>query len=129
MFDIGFWELVVIAVVTLLVVGPDEFPTVVRKVSTWINDVRKYVSAVKSDFDREINKAEELKELIAKEAKIAEMHQEIDETQTAIPVNYDQLRKRAAAKNKEHQAPEQGNGEGAPPGPASPPDTDDKRKE
>lgn len=129
MFDIGFWELVVIAVVTLLVVGPDEFPTVVRKVSTWINDVRKYVSAVKSDFDREINKAEELKELIAKEAKIAEMHQEIDETQTAIPVNYDQLRKRAAAKNKEHQASEQGNGEGAPPGSASPPDTDDKRKE
>lgn len=100
MFDIGFWELVVIAVVTLLVVGPDEFPTVVRKVSSWINDVRRYIAAVKADFDHEIRKAEELKKLIAKEAEIAEMHKVIDETQTAIPVNYDQLRKKQGGEMK-----------------------------
>jgi len=139
MFDIGFWELVVIAVVTLLVVGPDEFPTVVRKVSTWVNDARRYVSAIKSDFDREIQKAEELKELIAKEAKIAEMHQEIDENQTAIPVNYDQLRKRPAAKAPDppygpqggdrKKDEEQDKGEGAPPAAGGPADAADKHKE
>lgn len=88
MFDIGFWELVVIAVVTLLVVGPDEFPTVVRKIGSWISDVRRFVSAVKSDFDREINKAEEIKRRIAKEAEVAELHKIIDETQSTIPVNF-----------------------------------------
>lgn len=128
MFDIGFWELVVIAVVTLLVVGPDEFPTVVRKVSTWVNDVRKYVSAVKSDFDREIQKAEELKDRIAKEAKVAELHQEIDEDQTSIPVNYDKLRKRPAAKPTETQEPERGSGEGTSPADSGPADAEERRK-
>ncbi|NOY62665.1 MAG: twin-arginine translocase subunit TatB, partial [Gammaproteobacteria bacterium] len=32
MFDIGFWEITVIAVIALLVVGPDEFPQLVRSV-------------------------------------------------------------------------------------------------
>lgn len=88
MFDVSFWELVVIAVVTLLVVGPNEFPTVVRKVGSWIRDVRRFTAAVKADFNREINKAEELKKRIAKEAEVAEMHKVIDETQATIPVNY-----------------------------------------
>lgn len=88
MFDIGFWELVVIGVVTLLVVGPDEFPTVVRKIGGWVNDVRRFVSSVKSDFDREINKAEEVKQRIAKEAELAELHKVIDETKTTIPVDF-----------------------------------------
>lgn len=97
MFDIGFWELVMIAVVTLLVVGPDEFPTVVRRVSSWINDVRRYAAAVKTEFNAEIRKAEELKELIAKEAQVAEMHKVIDETKTVIPVNYQPKSPLAAA--------------------------------
>lgn len=88
MFDIGFWELVMIAVVTLLVVGPDEFPAVVRKLGAWIADARRYTAAVKSEFNAEIRKAEELKELIAKEAQVAELHKIIDETKTVIPVNY-----------------------------------------
>jgi sec-independent protein translocase protein TatB len=104
MFDIGFWELVVIAVVTLLVVGPDEFPTVVRKVSSWIGDVRRFVSAVKSDFDREINKAEEIKQRIAKETEIAELHKVIDETQGTIPVNF---RPKAGRQGGEKQESEQ----------------------
>ncbi len=100
MFDIGFWELVVIAVVTLLVVGPDEFPTVVRKIGSWVNDVRRFVSAVKSDFDREINKAEEIKQRIAKESELAELHKVIDETQSAIPVNF---RPKAVKQDKDEQ--------------------------
>jgi sec-independent protein translocase protein TatB len=106
MFDIGFWELVVIAVVTLLVVGPDEFPTVVRKIGTWVGDVRRFVSAVKSDFDREINKAEEIKQRIAKEAEIAELHKVIDETQSTIPVDF-RARTAKQDKDKQEQKPEQ----------------------
>lgn len=88
MFDIGFWELLVIAVVTLLIVGPDELPTVVRTVSRWITDIRQYVSSVKADFDREMRKAEELKELMAKESEVSEMHKVIDEAKGTIPVDY-----------------------------------------
>jgi len=100
MFDIGFWELVVIAVVTLLVVGPDEFPAVVRKISSWLNDVRRFVATVKSDFDREINKAEEIKKRIAKETELAELHKVIDEAQSTIPVNF---RSKADKQDKDKQ--------------------------
>lgn len=86
MFDIGFWELVVVGVVALVVVGPDEFPALVRNVGQWIGNARKFVSSVKDDFNHEIEKAEELKRLIAQETQIAELHKLVDETQATIPI-------------------------------------------
>ena len=75
MFDIGFWELAVIAVIALIVVGPEEFPSLVRNISRGIAKIRQYVSAVKSDMDFEIERVEELKRLVEKEAKLAEMEE------------------------------------------------------
>ncbi len=86
MFDIGFWELVVVAVVALVVVGPDEFPTLVRNAGRWMSKARQFINSVKQDFDHEIEKAEELKRLIAQETQIAELHKLVDETQATIPI-------------------------------------------
>ena len=58
MFDIGFWELTVIAVIALIVVGPEDFPSLVRNISRGIAKVRQFVSAVKSDMDFEIERVE-----------------------------------------------------------------------
>lgn len=86
MFDIGFWELVVVGVVALVVVGPDEFPTLVRNAGRWMSKARQFINSVKQDFDHEIEKAEELKRLIAQETQIAELHKLVDETQATIPI-------------------------------------------
>lgn len=86
MFDIGFWELVVVAVVALVVVGPDEFPTLVRNAGRWMSKARQFINSVKQDFDHEIEKAEELKRLIAQETQIAELHKLVDETQATVPI-------------------------------------------
>jgi sec-independent protein translocase protein TatB len=61
MFEIGFSEIVLIAIVALLVVGPQEFPALVRNIGSWLGKARRFMSSVKSEFDREINKAEEIK--------------------------------------------------------------------
>ena len=45
MFDIGFWELLVIAVVSLLVAGPEKLPGLVRDVGRWTAKLRRYVDA------------------------------------------------------------------------------------
>lgn len=64
MFDIGFSELVVIAVITLLVVGPERLPKVARTVGLLFGRVQRYVSEVKTDINREL-KLEELRKIEA----------------------------------------------------------------
>ncbi|MBI3773812.1 MAG: twin-arginine translocase subunit TatB [Gammaproteobacteria bacterium] len=92
MFDVGFWEILVIAVVALLVVGPDEFPTLVRKASQALSKARQFASAVKTEFQREVEKAEEIKRKIEQETRIAELHKMLDPRQMELPVDNDPRR-------------------------------------
>jgi len=78
MFDIGFWEILVIAVVALLVVGPNEFPVLVRTIGVWIGKIRRFMAETKNDLDLEFRKAEELKQLMEREASLAELHEQVD---------------------------------------------------
>jgi len=78
MFDIGFWEIIVVAVVALLVVGPDEFPTLVRNIGGWLGRLRRFVSDTKNDLEQEFRKADELKQLMEREANVAAMHEQVD---------------------------------------------------
>jgi sec-independent protein translocase protein TatB len=85
MFDIGFSELVVIGIVALLVFGPEEFPTMVRNVMAAVSKLRRMASSVRADLEHEVRKAEELKQLIAREADIAKLHETIGDSQLTIP--------------------------------------------
>ncbi|MFZ1537001.1 MAG: Sec-independent protein translocase protein TatB [Chromatiaceae bacterium] len=68
MFDIGFMELVVVAVVALLVVGPERLPRLARTAGLWVGRARRTLATVKAEIDSEL-KAEELKEILAKQAR------------------------------------------------------------
>ncbi len=87
MFDIGFWEIAVIAVVALLVVGPEEFPALVRTIGSWLGKIRGFMSDAKSELEKEAGKAEELKRLIEQEARIAELHKIAEEANARIPID------------------------------------------
>ncbi len=78
MFDIGFTEIILIVVVALLVVGPREFPGLVKQVGSWLGNIRQFANSVKTEFDKEIHKAEEIKQLMAREAEIAATPQHTD---------------------------------------------------
>ena len=80
MFDIGIMELGLIAVVALLVIGPERLPAVARTVGFWFGKVRKFVSSVQDDFNREVIKSEELKRLVEEQAKIKDVHEIIEHT-------------------------------------------------
>ena len=58
MFDVGFWELAIIAVIALLVIGPDRLPKAARTAGLWVGRARRLVSEVKSDIDREIRESD-----------------------------------------------------------------------
>ena len=54
MFDVGFWELVLCAVVALIVLGPERMPVVVRSVAHWLGAARSTLNAVKAEFEQEL---------------------------------------------------------------------------
>ena len=62
MFDVGFSELIVIAVVALVVIGPERLPKVARTAGHLLGRLQRYVTDVKADISREVQ-LDELKKL------------------------------------------------------------------
>ena len=54
MFDIGFWELGIIALLALLVVGPERLPRLARTTGLWLSRGRRTIQNIKDEIDREI---------------------------------------------------------------------------
>ncbi len=86
MLDIGFLEIMLVGVVALLVVGPNEFPGLVRNVGRGLGKLRGFLSSVKSDIDFEIDKANEIKQMVEKETEIARLHEIIERNAATVPV-------------------------------------------
>jgi sec-independent protein translocase protein TatB len=62
MFDIGFSEILMVAVVALVVIGPERLPGVARNVGRYAGRLQRYVQDIKRDFNREVE-FEEIKRL------------------------------------------------------------------
>ena len=54
MFDIGFIEILVVAIVGLLVLGPERLPEAIRTGSSWLAKLRHGFNAIKADIEREL---------------------------------------------------------------------------
>ncbi|MCS3903339.1 sec-independent protein translocase protein TatB [Methylohalomonas lacus] len=54
MFDLGFWELVLIGIVGLLVVGPDRLPGFARELGRWVRKIRHLSSDARRELQREL---------------------------------------------------------------------------
>lgn len=55
MFDAGFWELLVIGVLALIVVGPERLPRLARTVGLWVGRARHAFYSVRDEIEREAN--------------------------------------------------------------------------
>ncbi len=94
MFDIGFAELLIIAVVSLLVIGPERLPGAIRTGSLWLNKIKRGFNDIKQEVQQELHNDAVLQELRKSGEELKEqaasIHQEIQETtealsQSAIP--------------------------------------------
>ena len=54
MFDIGFWELILIGIMGLVILGPERLPVAIRTVRGWITGARKFSDTVKSELTEEL---------------------------------------------------------------------------
>lgn len=53
MFDIGFWELCLVGVVALIVLGPERLPGAARTAGLWVRRARRVVSEIRADIESE----------------------------------------------------------------------------
>ena len=79
MFDVGFSELALIALIGLLVLGPKRLPEVARTLGSWVGRIRAWIANVKQDLDREIN-SEELAEFRKLKAELEETKRLIEQS-------------------------------------------------
>ena len=70
MFDIGFAELLLIGVVGLLVVGPEQLPGAVRTVLAWVNRFRRSFDQIRTEVRRELHNDEVLQKLKAESQQL-----------------------------------------------------------
>lgn len=54
MFDFGFSEMMVVAVIALIVLGPEKLPRVARQAGQWMGKLQRYVADVKTDINRQM---------------------------------------------------------------------------
>jgi sec-independent protein translocase protein TatB len=54
MFDIGFSELILIAVVGLLVIGPERLPETIRVTTRWLRNIRRSFEQAKREVEQEL---------------------------------------------------------------------------
>lgn len=54
MFDIGFWELILLAIVGLLVVGPERLPGFAREAGRWLRKIRRLTGDARRELQREL---------------------------------------------------------------------------
>src|SRR5881394_2408204 len=97
MFDIGFSELMVIAVIALVVIGPERLPKVARTLGHLAGRLQRYVADVKADINREIELDElrKMRDSMKKAASDIEtsVSAEVSKTQAELDKTADELNK------------------------------------
>lgn len=90
MFDVGFSELMVIALVGLIVIGPERMPKVARTVGHLLGRFQRYVGDVKSDINREM-RLEELKKMQSQVVEQArDMERQVSEQMKTVETSLNQ---------------------------------------
>ncbi|WP_018871579.1 Sec-independent protein translocase protein TatB [Thioalkalivibrio sp. ALJ16] len=84
MFDIGFWEIIIIVLVALLVVGPERLPGLAREIGRWVGKTRRFVHSVRSDFEQELQTDELRNMLKSQDREIRQLKSMMDETETSL---------------------------------------------
>lgn len=110
MFDIGFWELVLISIMGLVVLGPERLPSAIRSVLAVVRKVKQSVSAVTTELKQEL----ELDEL-HQNLKKAEQ-QGLESLNSDLSESFETLKARAESVTRPYQ-------KASPEGQQPPPDT------
>ena len=89
MFDVGFWEISLILVLALVIIGPERLPGAARKAGYFFGKARRYIEGVRSEVESELDVGEFKRMLHNQEVQINELQQKlksgVDEIKSDLP--------------------------------------------
>ena len=91
MFDVGFSELLIIAVVALLVLGPERLPKAARLAGLWVRRARAHWYSVKSELERELAQEDLKRQLTEPLEALEALKPQMQELQQQLRDEYDGL--------------------------------------
>ena len=91
MFDIGFAELLLIAVLGLIVLGPERLPTAVRTISLWVGRLRRSFTSIRQEIEREVG-ADEIRRQLHNESIMASLDEGKKSLQDSLESAADDIR-------------------------------------
>lgn len=87
MLDIGGLELLIIAVVALLVIGPERMPEALRTLGLWLGRLRRSFTAVKNEIEKEIG-MDEVRRQLHNESVMEQMKRIEEEVQNSVNTDF-----------------------------------------
>lgn len=88
MFDIGFSELLLIALVTLLVMGPERLPQTVRSISLWIGRLKQMLTKARRDLEQEVG-MDDIRQQLHNEQVMRELNESKDHLEESYNKAFD----------------------------------------
>ena len=67
--QIGWFEILLIVVISILVIGPKDFPIMLKKIGSWIGSIKKYFNELQSEVSLYENERENERNLSKNKAK------------------------------------------------------------
>ncbi|MDH5820864.1 Sec-independent protein translocase protein TatB [Acinetobacter pseudolwoffii] len=99
MLNIGMTELLIFGIIALLVLGPDKLPEAVRFVGTWYGKIKRMVSNVQNDLDRELRLSELREQMQAEMQRIQQLEAKMQAQMADLqqPIATDELKIKSQA--------------------------------
>jgi len=89
MFDIGFSELIIVAIVGLLVIGPERLPGAIRTGSAWLSRIKRGYNDLKQEVQQELHNDAVMRDLEKTRQQIAAEAREVENQIGSIAADTD----------------------------------------
>jgi len=83
MFDVGFLELVIVGIISLLVLGPERLPVAARTVGKWVGRARRMTSQFTKEIDRQVE-LDELRAELKKQGESLNINEDVNKIHSTI---------------------------------------------
>jgi sec-independent protein translocase protein TatB len=83
MFDIGFLELLVIALITLIVMGPERLPVAIGTISLWIGRLKQLLAKTRQEIENEVG-MDDIRHQLHNEQVLKELGEHKDQLEQSL---------------------------------------------
>ena len=91
MFDIGFLELFIVAIISLLVLGPERLPVAARAAGRWVGKARRMVQQFSQEVDRQIE-IEELRQQLKQQGESLDIEDDANKIHQTVTQALNEVR-------------------------------------